>query len=319
MPFFGDTGYTNADADALTFRDENGNAVQYTTGKLPEANILWSPRVGFNWDVSGNRTTQIRGGTGVFTGRPAYVWISNQIGNTGVLTGFERARQHDRLGRSTRIPTLQADQRHRRPGVELRARADRPGLQVPAGVAHEHRRRPAAAVGMDRRPRSSSTTATSTASTTSTRTCRRRSRRSPARTRARAGSSNRHRQRASATRTSSNAVVLKNQNVGRSWNFAALGEKPLTQRPLVQVRLQLRRSEEHRRSRARSRPAPGTTTSIRAIRTTRALGYATIRPATASSRRRPTRKEYFSFGATTVSVFWESRTIGNASYIFAAT
>ena len=32
----------------------------------------------------------MRGGTGIFTGRPAYVWISNQIGNTGVLTGFER-------------------------------------------------------------------------------------------------------------------------------------------------------------------------------------------------------------------------------------
>ena len=30
----------------------------------------------------------MRGGTGVFTGRPAYVWISNQIGNTGMLTGF---------------------------------------------------------------------------------------------------------------------------------------------------------------------------------------------------------------------------------------
>jgi hypothetical protein len=45
--------------------------------------------VGFNWDVDGQRTTQVRGGTGVFTGRPAYVWISNQIGNNGVLTGFE--------------------------------------------------------------------------------------------------------------------------------------------------------------------------------------------------------------------------------------
>ena len=32
----------------------------------------------------------MRGGTGVFTGPPAYVWISNQIGNTGVLTGFEQ-------------------------------------------------------------------------------------------------------------------------------------------------------------------------------------------------------------------------------------
>ena len=45
--------------------------------------------MGFNWDVFGNRNTQFRGGTGIFTGKPAYVWISNQIGNTGVLTGFE--------------------------------------------------------------------------------------------------------------------------------------------------------------------------------------------------------------------------------------
>jgi len=88
VPVFGNTAYANADADALTFRDENGNPTQYQTGKLPDANILWSPRAGFNWDTKGNRTTQIRGGTGIFTGKPAYVWISNQIGNTGVLTGF---------------------------------------------------------------------------------------------------------------------------------------------------------------------------------------------------------------------------------------
>jgi outer membrane receptor protein involved in Fe transport len=88
-PFFGSTGYRNANADTTTFRDENGNAVKYQTAKLPDANVLFSPRFGFNWDVFGDRSTQFRGGTGVFTGRPAYVWISNQIGNTGVLTGFE--------------------------------------------------------------------------------------------------------------------------------------------------------------------------------------------------------------------------------------
>jgi Carboxypeptidase regulatory-like domain len=90
VPVFDDTGFTNADADALTFMDEAGRPVQYSTGKLPDPNILWSPRLGFNWDLTGDRTTQVRGGTGVFTGRPAYVWISNQIGNTGVLTGFEQ-------------------------------------------------------------------------------------------------------------------------------------------------------------------------------------------------------------------------------------
>lgn len=90
VPFFGDTGYRNAQADALTFRGENGNPVQFRTDKLPDANILWSPRVGFNWDIDGRRHTQVRGGTGVFTGRPAHVWISSQIGSTGVLTGFEQ-------------------------------------------------------------------------------------------------------------------------------------------------------------------------------------------------------------------------------------
>jgi outer membrane receptor protein involved in Fe transport len=86
---FGNTGYDNADADALTFRDAAGNPVQYNSGKLPDARVLWSPRVGFNWDLKGNRSTQLRGGSGIFSGPPIYVWISNQVGNTGVLTGFD--------------------------------------------------------------------------------------------------------------------------------------------------------------------------------------------------------------------------------------
>ncbi|HSW54668.1 MAG TPA: carboxypeptidase regulatory-like domain-containing protein [Ignavibacteriaceae bacterium] len=90
VPFFGETGFKNTQVDTLFFADEGGNQVQYQTDKMPDANILFSPRVGFNWDVTGERTTQVRGGTGIFTGRPAYVWISNQIGENGVLTGFEQ-------------------------------------------------------------------------------------------------------------------------------------------------------------------------------------------------------------------------------------
>ena len=59
----------------------------YSSGNLPDAKVLFSPRVGFNWDVAGNQQTQVRGGTGIFTGPPLYVWISNQLGNTGVLQG----------------------------------------------------------------------------------------------------------------------------------------------------------------------------------------------------------------------------------------
>lgn len=55
------------------------------TNEVPSGNLLWSPRAGFNWDVFGDRSTQVRGGVGVFTGRPAYVWISNNYGNSGML------------------------------------------------------------------------------------------------------------------------------------------------------------------------------------------------------------------------------------------
>ena len=87
-PKFKNTAYDNPAADTMTFRDASGAPVHYNTGALPGVNLLYSPRVGFNYDVGGRHETQIRGGTGIFTGRPAYVWISNQIGNTGVLTGF---------------------------------------------------------------------------------------------------------------------------------------------------------------------------------------------------------------------------------------
>lgn len=89
-PFFGNTALENPLVNELDFRDENGNTVRYNTSKLPDPNILWSPRLGFNYALDEQRNTQIRGGSGIFTGRPAYVWISNQIGNNGMLTGFER-------------------------------------------------------------------------------------------------------------------------------------------------------------------------------------------------------------------------------------
>ena len=85
---FGSTkGYPNPNADALTFRDEAGKPVTYGSGHLPDAKLLWSPRVGFNMDVTGDQKTQVRGGTGIFTGPPLYVWVSNQLGNTGILQG----------------------------------------------------------------------------------------------------------------------------------------------------------------------------------------------------------------------------------------
>ncbi len=53
------------------------------TSDLPDVRPLLSPRLGVNWDVFGDRTTQVRGGTGVFTGRLPFVWIGNQVTNQG--------------------------------------------------------------------------------------------------------------------------------------------------------------------------------------------------------------------------------------------
>ena len=49
--------------------------------KMPTDEWVISPRVGFNYDVNGDDTTQLRGGSGLFTGRFPFVWLGNQIGN----------------------------------------------------------------------------------------------------------------------------------------------------------------------------------------------------------------------------------------------
>ncbi len=76
VPVFLTTPYENP-AFAASFPGRS-------TSTVPSGSVLLSPRVGFNYDISGDRTWQIRGGTGVFTGRVAAVWLSNQYSNTGM-------------------------------------------------------------------------------------------------------------------------------------------------------------------------------------------------------------------------------------------
>ncbi len=54
------------------------------TADFPSGNVLWSPRIGFNFDPLGDGRTIIRGGAGYFSGRPPYVWLSNAFVGTGL-------------------------------------------------------------------------------------------------------------------------------------------------------------------------------------------------------------------------------------------
>lgn len=83
VPFFPKNPIDNPAVRELRF----ANQEVLDVGKFPDAHILWSPRIGFNWDVYGDRSLQVRGGTGVFTGRIPFVWMSNQASNTGALFG----------------------------------------------------------------------------------------------------------------------------------------------------------------------------------------------------------------------------------------
>jgi hypothetical protein len=57
-----------ASRDNKRFNPQTGNTVKLISTVLPSNKLLW-PRLGFNWDITGDKTIQVRGGTGIFTGK----------------------------------------------------------------------------------------------------------------------------------------------------------------------------------------------------------------------------------------------------------
>jgi hypothetical protein len=309
VPFFGETGFANANADALTFRDEDGGSVQYSTAKLPDPNILWSPRAGFNWDVKGNQTTQVRGGTGVFTGRPAYVWISNQIGNTGVLTGFEQLDNttlrpfHPDPNRykptnvtgapasSYELALTDADFRfpqiwrsniavdHRLPGDWVGTGEFLYNRDV-NGIYYINANLPAAQtalVGADARPR---------------------------------WTSNRIHPQVQ------NAIVLKNQNEGHSWNISGALTRTFSRGFFVK--------SAYSYGESKNTVDPGsiafgswTANAMSGDPNTPPVAFSSNTPGHRFFVAGTFMRDFFRFGTTRVSAFWESRTNGTTSYTFA--
>jgi len=304
---FGDTGIRNAEADAFSFRDEGGATVQYRSANLPKATPLWSPRVGFNWDVRKDRSMQVRGGTGIFTGKPPFVWISNQIGNTGVQTGFEDVRN------TTTRPFTTNTERYK-PATVTGAPAAAYNLAItdenfkfpqnwrsniaidqrlPWGIVgtgefvfgrdvngayYINANLPAAQTrftGADTRPR---------------------------------WTSNRINAKVS------DATVLKTKSTGRSWNMSTSVRKTFSGGS-VQAAYNYGESKNAidpgsiaNGSWQQNQQSGDPNNPVR--------GFSQYSPGHRFFVNANWRKEYFNFGATAFSVFWEARTIGNTSYIY---
>jgi hypothetical protein len=78
------------------------NEFGYDNTDMPSGQVLWSPRVGFNYDINQSGKYQLRGGVGIFTGRIPFVWISNQYTFSGATLGLLDIR--GRNGGSNTVP-----------------------------------------------------------------------------------------------------------------------------------------------------------------------------------------------------------------------
>lgn len=70
--------------DALTAALATAGLSGIRTDAVPKTRVLWSPRIGFNYDPQGDLTNQIRGSIGIYTGPPPYILIGNAYANTGL-------------------------------------------------------------------------------------------------------------------------------------------------------------------------------------------------------------------------------------------
>lgn len=112
-------------ADNIRFIDDiiTNNAIlaldfggrHINTGEWPKSKVNLSPRVGFTWDVNGDRSLVVRGGTGIFTGRLPLVFFTNMPSNAGmnqllmkVQTRFNTV-TGDVISRDARLDLLAGD------------------------------------------------------------------------------------------------------------------------------------------------------------------------------------------------------------------
>lgn len=93
IPMFLDTPPVNDDFNnnVIPILEDNGWDLEGAkTGQMPDPVFMINPRFGFNYDVKGDQSMQIRGGAGLFTSRIPYVWPGASFQNNAMITGGMR-------------------------------------------------------------------------------------------------------------------------------------------------------------------------------------------------------------------------------------
>ena len=340
VPRFGDTAFNNPAANALTFRDADGSSVHYNTGALPETTAYWSPRVGMNWDVNGNQKTQVRGGSGLFSGKPPYVWISNQIGNTGVLYGFIDTRNTTAYpfnpnpdkykpaatgGTAASYELNVTDQSFRFPQTwRTNIGADRKlpwglvgsldyiynrDLNAPVYVNANLPAPEGAYTGVDNRPRWAATTpgaALAPGITVSLPLCAATGQAGPCFTRLNNAVGNQI----------TNAYVIKNQSQNRSWNLSGAVTKIMTRGFMFRGGFNYGESRSLVEPSSTAGTSWGLSNPIVRDPNNPDLAFSTNSPGKRVFFAATYSKSYFSWGTTSFSVFYDGHTNGSTSYVF---
>lgn len=131
LPVYLDRPPANPVVDTLRLLNKDGQPATYTTASWPKSKPLFSPRVGVNFDVLGDKTLQLRGGTGIFTGNIPFVWLTNMPTNAGVLQNTFEPVNAATLGKITHLEKDPLYWINRYPDLF----PNKPGTKAPGSVA----------------------------------------------------------------------------------------------------------------------------------------------------------------------------------------